>query len=282
MWRDLPSTNEKCQAFLCWKFGRGGWSNAALLLLISCGCGECRKSRMERHRERREEPRCDFTCWKSSCVCSQPFQKIMHASQVAAAMDGREAAFPGKEENPSRKPTCCNFWLLLLLFLLVFGFLSLRGGCDCSQFLAVLCPRAKWSTDGEWAGTRHHHSQQRGREVKELHRLTSPWASHLLQTGALLGKHGSVANNIVRDEGEGNGGFICGTPERWSREVEVLLWKQRTAFTRRSWTEWQVGADYLGGKNPNTLFGISHLNWCENTQTDMAVMSIIQHKVRNF
>lgn len=77
-----------------------------------------------------------------------PFHKIMHALEVAAATDGREAAFPEKEEKASRKPTCCNFCFLLLLVLLGFGFLSLYGGCDYNQFLAVLCPRVKRSTDG--------------------------------------------------------------------------------------------------------------------------------------
>lgn len=33
----------------------------------------------------------------------------MHPLEVAAAMNGTEAAFPEKEEEPSKKHTCCNF-----------------------------------------------------------------------------------------------------------------------------------------------------------------------------
>lgn len=93
-----------------------------------------------------------------------------------------------RRKKPQENPTCCNICFLLLLFLLGFGFLSLYGGCDYNQFLAVLCPRVKRSTDGAWVGTQHRHCQQRCQEVKRLPHLTSPWAAHLLQTSALSRK----------------------------------------------------------------------------------------------
>lgn len=115
-----------------------------------------------------------------------PFQKIMHVLEVAATMDRRDAAFPEKEGKPWTKYMCCNFWFLLLLLGALFCFL-LRGRCDCSHFLTLLCPRAEWSTDGEWRGTWHCHSQCMGQKVKEL-------TSH--QILPLSGKHDGVAANV--------------------------------------------------------------------------------------
>lgn len=182
----------------------------------------------------------------------------MHVLEVAATMDRREAAFPEKEGKPWRNYMCCNFGFLLLFFCWGFGFVLflLHGGCGYSHFLTLRCPRAEWSTDWELTGTWHCHSQYVGQKVKEL-------TSH--QTLPSSGKHDNVASNVVRDEGEGNDGFVCGTSQRWPREVEVLLSSSCESRGPPSPGEMgqsgQVGADCLGGKSTNTPCGIWHLNW---------------------
>lgn len=108
---------------------------------------------MERHRERGEKSHGVTLHAENHPVTAPnqltPFQKIMCALEVAAAMDGRVAAFPERRKNPQENPLAVAFDYFYFSFLLGFGFLSLHGGCDYSQFLVVLCPRAKGSADGE-------------------------------------------------------------------------------------------------------------------------------------
>lgn len=79
-----------------------------LLLLISCGYRRHRESQTERDRERGEKSHSVTLHAENHPVTAHnqltPFHKIMHALEVAAATDGREAAFPEKEEKASRKP----------------------------------------------------------------------------------------------------------------------------------------------------------------------------------
>lgn len=181
-----------------------------------------------------------------------PFQKIMHVLEEAAKVDRREAAFPEKKGKPWQKSMYCNFWFLPLLFLL--GCFVCLFACFCcmedvTTVVSSLYSVQEPSTDGsEWVHGIVIPSTCARRWKSWL--LTSPWAAHLLQALPPSGKHDSVASN-VRDESDGNGGFTCGTSEKWGYSC-VALWKQRTTFNRRNRTDWQVRADAWVEENTNT------------------------------
>lgn len=156
---------------------------------------------------------------------------MMHVLKVAATVDRREAAFPETKRKPWRQFVYCNFWFLLLLFLLgCFFFCLLVCFCCMEDVTAVISSLysvqepSEALMESEWVHGIVIATTCARRWKSWL--LIRPWAAHPLQTLPSSGKHDGVTS-YVRDGRDGDGRIVCGTseddPGKWGCSCVALV-----------------------------------------------------------
>lgn len=195
-------------------------------------------------------------------------RKVTHVLEVAAAMDRREAAFPGRMEK--MKKNCCSrtflFLLLLFLFFFVVVFWYMEGVDAISCMLCSAQEPREALIGSKWLPTTLGYPGHVWElEVKELPPLTQTWPAHLLWNDAWSGEHGIVSSNLMKDECEGNGGFISGAPGSGGVPAAVAAFEKAECHLHQENWGRVVGHSRLFVEEINQKYHLEYLNGCGNT-----------------